>query len=53
MEAIQSHPGWSRILGLSDLVAGDFNRDGKIDFPGLGAGSPDSLDVGVFLNATP
>ncbi len=39
--------------GLDDLVAADFNRDGKIDFAGPGAGNPANLEVGVFLNATP
>ncbi len=39
--------------GLDDLVAADFNRDGKIDFAGPGAGNAAGLEVGVFLNATP
>ncbi len=39
--------------GLDALVAADFNRDGKIDFAGPGAGNAANLEVGVFLNATP
>jgi hypothetical protein len=49
----QSTPRLVPNSGLRDLVAGDFNRDGKIDFAGPGAGNPASLEVGVFLNATP
>jgi len=37
----------------SDLVASDFNRDGKIDFAIPTAGSSSSTGLGVLLNATP
>lgn len=38
--------------GLNTIVAGDFNRDGKIDFAGASAGNGPSQVVDVFLNAT-
>ena len=37
----------------SDLVASDFNRDGKIDFAIPTPGISSSVGVAVFLNATP
>lgn len=37
----------------SDLVASDFNRDGKIDFAMSTPGISSSTGVAVFLNATP
>jgi len=37
----------------SDLVASDFNRDGKIDFAIPSAGNSSSVGLAVFLNATP
>jgi len=37
----------------SNLVASDFNRDGKIDFAIPTAGSSSSTGLGVLLNATP
>jgi FG-GAP-like repeat len=37
----------------SDLVASDFNRDGKIDFAIPTAGSSSSTGLAVLLNATP
>ncbi len=37
----------------SDLVAGDFNRDGKIDFATPAPGQSNSQGLAVFLNATP
>jgi hypothetical protein len=49
----QSTPLLVPSSGLDDLVAADFNRDGKIDFAGPGAGNSAGLEVGVFLNATP
>jgi hypothetical protein len=49
----QSTPVLVPNSGLSDLVAADFNRDGKIDFAGPGSGNTANLEVGVFLNATP
>ena len=51
--SFQSTPFLVPNSGLSDLVAADFNRDGKIDFAGPGAGNSANLEVGVFLNATP
>lgn len=39
--------------GLGGLVASDFNRDGKVDFAAVGSGGSPTLDVGVYLNATP
>ena len=39
--------------GASDLVAGDFNRDGQIDFAVSMGGGPSSLGLAAFLNATP
>jgi hypothetical protein len=37
----------------SDLVASDFNRDGKIDFAIPTPGASSSTGLAVFLNATP
>jgi hypothetical protein len=37
----------------SDLVASDFNRDGKVDFAIPTPGSSSSTGLAVFLNATP
>ena len=37
----------------SDLVADDFNRDGKIDFAIPAPGQSNSQGLAVFLNATP
>jgi hypothetical protein len=39
--------------GLDDIVADDFNRDGKIDIAGASAGNEPASVVDVFLNATP
>ncbi len=39
--------------GAGDLVAGDFNRDGKIDFAVTMPGSPSTVGLAALLNATP
>ncbi len=39
--------------GLTSLVAGDFNRDGKIDFAGASPANNPPQVVDVYLNATP
>jgi len=37
----------------SDLVAGDFNRDGKVDLAVANPGYSNTVGLGVLLNATP